>query len=114
MELRSLTGLKVTLGLVLRGGLAGVAATALLTLLDLTLGGGRQFGLRTGVIGVLAGGMLLVLALGISCVSYWMASRGRMASLRRRLLAGAVWAGAAGGSLGTTAALVWLAAGHPI
>jgi hypothetical protein len=102
-----------TVGLIVRGGLAGLGLTAAMAVTDALIHRGHLFGLQTGIIGVTAGGGALGLALLMSLASYHLASRNRGAVLRRRLLAGAIWAGAAGMACGLGAITVWLAAGRP-
>lgn len=99
--------------LIVRGLLAGVLMTGALAIWEGVRGRGYLFGLLTGLIGVPAGGIMLVLAFAMALTSYYMARAGRFASLRQRLLAGAIFTGAAGMTCGFTSAALWLAAGRP-
>lgn len=101
----------MTMRLLRNGSLSGVALSALLAGLDRLLAPGYPFGLFAGIVGVAAGGILLLLALAMSATSYLLASRGRSVTLRRRLLAAAIFAGAAGMVGGLLSALLWLGAG---
>ena len=105
--------MKVTLGLIRRGALAGLGLTAVLCIIDALWYRGYLFGLLGGVLGVTAGGVALGLALAMALTSYYLASRSRAPSLRKRLLAGAIWTGAAGMTCGVTSVGVWLIAGRP-
>lgn len=99
--------------LMLRGTLAGVLLTGGLAIWEGIRSQGYLFGLLTGLIGVPAGGIMLVLAFSMALTSYYMARAGRYASLRQRLLAGAVFTGAAGMACGISSAALWVAAGSP-
>lgn len=95
------------------GTLAGFGITVFLAIGEALMAGGRLFGLRTGIIGVTAGGLMLTVAFLMSVTSYWLAARNRAPALRRRLLQAAVYTGAAGMACGFSAAALWLAAGRP-
>lgn len=96
----------------MRGLLAGLALAGALAAFD-ALAIGYLFGLQTMIFGVSAGGIMLLLGFAMSVISYVLASRGVMAELRGRLLAAAIFTGAAGMSCGFAAAGIWFAAGHP-
>jgi hypothetical protein len=99
-----------TVGLIIRGGLAGLGLTAALAVIDALMHGGSRFGLQTGMI---TGGGALGLALLMALTSYYLVSRSREPALRKRLLAGAIWAGAAGMACGVSAIMLWLVGGRP-
>ncbi|MFZ5816450.1 MAG: hypothetical protein ACOY93_14305 [Bacillota bacterium] len=103
----------MTMRLLRTGSLAGLGLVLLLALVDRAVYR-NPFGLFTGIVGALAGGMLLLLGFVMALTSYLLASRGQAVALRRRLLAAATFTGAAGLVGGTTAILVWLAAGRPL
>lgn len=96
----------------LYGGLTGLGLVALLALAD-RLVVQNPFGVATGLVGAVAGGLMLLLGFLMAVISYQLASRGRAVELRRRLLVSAVFTGAAGMVSGTAAILVWLLAGRP-
>jgi len=102
----------VTTRLIIRGLLAGVGLTGALALVD-AFAFGYYFGLQTMILGVGAGGIMLVLAFVMSLACYWLASRGRLPEFRRRMLAAAIFTGAAGMACGFSSAAVWFAAGRP-
>jgi len=102
----------VTMRLIVRGLLAGTVLAAGLAVFD-AAAFGYLFGLQAMLLGVGAGGLMLLLAFLMSLATYWLATRGRMAEFRRKLLAGAIFTGAAGMACGFGSALVWFAAGHP-
>jgi|GEM_PF-5449672 len=95
----------------LRPALWGLCAGALLALAlvttDFLLARGGWFGSRSGLIGTTAGGIMLLLAFGMAVASYQMARRNAQPILRRRLLAGALFTGAAGMVCGLITAAVW-------
>lgn len=95
------------------GSLMGTGITLLLALADWLLYR-KAFGLFTGLVGAVAGGLMLLLALGMAYISYLLASRGKGITLRRRLLASAIFTGAAGMLGGLLAIAIWLAAGRPV
>lgn len=98
--------------LVLYGAAMGLLMVLLLALADRLIYQ-NPFGLATGIVGALAGGCMLLLAFLMAVTSYWLASRGQAILLRKRLLASAIFTGAAGMVGGTASMLVWLAAGRP-
>jgi tetrahydromethanopterin S-methyltransferase subunit F len=113
-RMRGRCGVRLTLGIVARGLLTGLGLTAAIVVLDaVTQRGDQFFGLGTGIIGVAAGGIALAVAFLMAMTSYWLASRNRMPSLRKRLLVGAIFTGAAGMASGFVSAAIWLAAGRP-
>lgn len=95
------------------GALGGLGITLCLAVGEALLAGGQLFGLRTGIVGVAAGGIMLAVAFLMSLTSYWLASRNRAPGLRRRLLQAAIYTGAAGMTCGFSAATLWLIAGRP-
>lgn len=95
------------------GSLMGTGIALLLLLIDRFYVSG-PFGLFAGLVGAAAGGLMLLLALAMAYTSYLLASRGQGIALRRRLLAGAIFTGAAGMISGLLAILTWLAAGRPL
>jgi len=101
------------LRLILRGLAAGVAVAAAVALFD-AFAIGYYFGLQALIIGVAAGGLMLVLAFLMSLGSYWLATRGRLTEFRRKLLAAAIFTGAAGMTCGFGSVVVWMLAGRPI
>lgn len=105
--------MSTTLRLVLRGLAAGVGLAAAVALFD-AFAVGYYFGLQALIVGVSAGGLMLVLAFLMSLGSYWLAARGRLAQLRRKLLAAAIFTGAAGMTCGFGSVMVWLLAGRPL
>jgi hypothetical protein len=105
--------MRVTVGLIIRGGLAGLGLTAALAVSDALMHGGSRFGLQTGMIGMITGGGALGLALLMALTSYYLVSRSREPTLRKRLLAGAIWAGAAGMACGVSSIMLWLVGGRP-
>ncbi len=100
--------------MILGGALAGLALTALLAIGDSVIYQGYLFGLQTVIIGVMAGGFMLLLALGMSVASYLFATRGSQFILRRRLLAAAIFTGVAGVITGFSSVAIWALAGRPI
>lgn len=103
----------MTMRLVLYGSLTGLGVTLVLALVDWQVYQ-NPFGLYTGIVGAMAGGIMLVLGFIMAVVSYLLASRGQAVVLRRQLLASAIFTGAAGMVGGTAAIVVWLAAGRPL
>lgn len=103
----------MTLRLALHGSLMGLVLALGLALVD-RLVYENPFGLFTGIVGTMVGGFLLLLGFLMSLVSYLLASRGQAALLRRRLLASAIFAGAAGMVGGIAAMSIWVAAGRPL
>ncbi len=104
----------MTRRLLLCGTLAGLGLAGLAALIEWQVIPARPFGILTLAIGATAGGILLLLALAMSAVSYLLARRGQAILLRRRLLAGAILVGMAGMVGGTTAMLIWAIAGRPL
>lgn len=103
----------MTMRLLLFGTATGLALTILLAVLDRWIYQ-NPFGLFTGIVGAIAGGMILLLGFLMAVASYIMASRGQAIVLRKRLLAAAIFTGAAGMVGGTASMLLWLAAGRPL
>lgn len=103
----------MTMRLLLSGALSGMALTLLLAAADRLIHQ-NPFGLATGIVGVIAGGIMLLLALAMAVTSYLLASRGLAITLRRRLLGAAIFTGAAGLASGTLSAVIWLIAGTPV
>ncbi|MDF2629405.1 MAG: hypothetical protein K0R39_3236 [Symbiobacteriaceae bacterium] len=95
------------------GLVAGVGIAGAVALFD-AFAVGYYFGLQALIIGVGAGGLMLLLAFAMSLGSYWLATRGRLTEFRRKLLAAAIFTGAAGMACGFGSFAVWLAAGSPI
>lgn len=102
----------MTVKLIMRGLAAGAVLAAGIAVFD-AVAFGYYFGLQAMLIGVGGGAIMLLLALFMSLASYWLASRGYLAEFRRRLLAGAIFTGAAGMACGFASASVWFAAGRP-
>jgi hypothetical protein len=102
-----------TLRLILRVLLAGVLLAGGLAIWDGVAFKGYLFGLQAALVGVPAGGLMLLAAFLMAIASYQLARSGRLPELRRRLLAGAIFAGAAGMACGFASAALWAAAGHP-
>jgi hypothetical protein len=105
--------MNIDMSAIWKGMVTGVVLVIALAVWDRWASGAPAFGLATAVVGVVAGGLLLVAGFVMALVSYGLAQRNRAPLLRRRLLTGAIWAGGAGMSLGLSAAVVWLAAGQP-
>lgn len=105
--------MNTTLRLILRGLLAGIGVAAAVALFD-ALAIGYYFGLQALIIGVSAGGLMLVLAFLMSLGSYWLATRSRLTDFRRKLLAAAIFTGAAGMTCGFGSVVVWILAGRPL
>jgi hypothetical protein len=103
----------ITLRLILRGLLTGTLVAGGLAVWDGVAYHGYMFGLQAALVGVPAGGLTLLLAFGMALLSYWLAKGNRLPDLRRHLLAGAIFAGAAGMACGFTSAALWAAAGRP-
>lgn len=102
------------LKVILHGALAGLGLAAMVAVGESVVFRGYLFGLQTVIIGGLAGGIMLVIALLMSLVSYSLATRGKAVLLQRRLLLAAVWTGTAGMSCGLSAVTVWAVAGSPV
>lgn len=105
--------MNTTMRLILRGLIAGIGVAAAAALFD-AFAVGYYFGLQALIIGVGAGGLMLVLAFLMSLGSYWLATRGRLTELRRKLLAAAIFTGAAGMTCGFGSVVIWMLAGRPI
>ncbi len=105
--------MQATWNMIRVGALTGLALTVALAVWDHLSTRGYLFGLRTGIVGTLAGGIALLLALGMAVTSYVLARRNQVPWLRRRLLAAAIFTGAAGMLCGVSSALLWLAVGQP-
>lgn len=99
--------------MVLWGFLTGLLAAGGLAVADGTLNNGYMFGLQTALVGVPLGGALLVIAFLMSLLSYWLAQKGMLATLRRYLLASAIFTGPAGMAMGLASMAIWAAAGRP-
>ena len=100
--------------LIMRGLLLGLAAAVIMAAADLIIQHGGHFGPRTLVFGQAAGGLTLLLGLGMALTGYWLAARGRAVTLRRRLVNAAVVCGAAGLTCSFATAGIWLLAGRPL
>lgn len=98
---------------IVRGALAGLLVTLMLAVWDGVSARGHLFGLRTGLVGVAAGGLTLGLAFCMALASYYLARRNRLPALRKRLLVAAIFAGPAGMAMGFASAGLWMAAGRP-
>lgn len=103
----------MTTRLILRGLLTGTILTVLLAVFDGVRHRGYMFGLVTGLFGVATGGVMLMVAFLMAMASYMLAQRNRAPLLRKQLLAGAIFAGAAGMSFGFSSAALWILAGRP-
>ncbi|MFZ5827015.1 MAG: hypothetical protein ACOY94_22195 [Bacillota bacterium] len=103
----------MTMRLLLTGALTGTGVVILLAVADRLIHQ-NPFGLATGIVGVIAGGVMLLLGLLMAVTSYVLARGGQAVLLRRRLLAAAIFTGAAGLVSGTLAVVVWLVAGTPV
>lgn len=94
------------LRLMLKGLVAGLMAAGLIAGAA-RIANGHEWGVATLAVGALTGALVLLMALGMSGLSYYLAVRQRSAGLRRRLLASAIFCGAAGMSCGMTAVFLW-------
>lgn len=99
--------------LILRGVAAGLVLAALIALADLIWYRGYLFGLVTLIMGMITAGAALLFGLLMAVTAYLLASRGTAPVLRRRLIAAAVFTGAAGLTLSLTVAGLWALAGQP-
>lgn len=96
-----------------QGALTGLLMTLMLAGWDRLSAAQWRYGLRSGIIGVSAGGAALLLAWAMAISAYLLATRNRQPVGRKRLLQAAIFTGCAGLTCGTTSAVLWLAAGHP-
>lgn len=103
----------MTKRLLLSGALSGTVLILLLAVADRMVYQ-NPFGLFTGIVGAMAGGIMLLLGLAMAVTSYLLASWGQAVILRKRLLAAAIFTGAAGLVGGTLAVVTWLIAGAPL
>jgi hypothetical protein len=94
------------------GSLTGLGLLLLLAAVDRVVYQ-CPFGLFTGLVGAMAGGLMLVLGFLMSGASYLLATRNAAVDLRKRLLAAAIFTGAAGLVSGMGAIGLWVAAGRP-
>lgn len=100
------------LQIVLKGAVGGMILAAGLAVFDAVTAQGHLLGMRTMIIGVAAGGMMLGIAFLMALGSYGLASRNRLPGLRRRMLQSAIFSGVAGMICGTLSAAFWFATGH--
>jgi|GEM_PF-5682988 len=103
----------MTVRLLGRGALVGLGLAVIAAGIEWRIIPARPYGLLTLAIGGAAGGILLLLALAMSVASLFLARRDQAAALRKRLLAAAIFSGAAGLAGGLGAMLIWVAAGRP-